>query len=251
MELKDSPAEADSAPRRAHGCRTRCRGSADPNPHASRTSSTTGAPGSGCSTTPGMPGCPGRSSTAGAVWTPSCVRYSTRNSTGRVPPNGSTSSARTWPAPRSSSSAPPSSSSATCGRSLPARRSGASCSPSRRRARTWPRCVPPRPRWTAGGTSRARRSGPAAPSWQRTRSCSPAPAVDHDIVGSRISSSRWTAPALRSVRWHTCSASPNSMRCSSMTFSSPMTASSARSTAAGRSRWAPWRSSALPSPPAG
>ena len=43
MDLKDSPDEAEFRARRGHGYRTRATAAAGPNPHASRTSSTTGA----------------------------------------------------------------------------------------------------------------------------------------------------------------------------------------------------------------
>jgi alkylation response protein AidB-like acyl-CoA dehydrogenase len=69
-------------------------------------------------------------------------------------------------------------------------------------------------------------------------------------AGLRISCSPWTAPACRSVPWHTCWVRPNSTRCSSTGCSSPTTACSVKWTAAGESPWAPSRSSGSPSLPA-
>ena len=115
MELKDTPVEAEFRAKARAGSKTRCPPSAAPSRRSWRTSSTTGARGSGCSSTPGTPVCPGRRSTAAAARTPNCVRSSTRNSIGPARPSGSTSSARTSPARRSSSSARPRSRSATYG----------------------------------------------------------------------------------------------------------------------------------------
>ena len=107
------------------------------------------------------------------------------------------------------------------------------------RAPTWPRCARRPPRWTAAGASRARRSGPAGPSSRPTRSCSPAPAADPRHRGITYFLLPMDSPGRRRpAACSTCWARPSSTRSSSTTCSSPTTAWSARSTAAGRSRWA-------------
>ena len=195
--------------------------------------------------------CPGPPSTAVRVRTRRSRPPSTRKPTAPEPPNGSTSSARTSPAPPSSPSAAMSRSSATSSRSWPVRRSGASCSPNPNRVRTWPRCVPRPPRSTAAGRSTGRRSGPRAPRSPNTRSCSPEPVAASGTRASRTSCCRCRHAASPSVRWRTCSARPNSTRSSSMTSSYRTREWSGRSTVDGRSPWVRSPSSVSASPPAG